>query len=452
MSNVDSAYIVFGAGISGCAAARWLLQHGKQVLLYDENEQQLATAKRMLAQPRLRASHTRSDVLNMLPHSATLVVSPGIDRAHPLLAAAQKVGVRICSEVELGLASYRGRIVAVSGTNGKSTVSALLQHILQQLQMLSALCGNIGTAVTEVLLPSSQPPPQLLVVELSSYQLEHTFLPSLAAAIFTNFTPSHLARHRDVETYFALKQKLFTALADDGRAICSASVYHKLTVFPADLCVVSDTWDRVGTGGNFFTIKGTQVFQAGELSCDCRPLFSHAPHDISNALMALLVAQHLSGQTLAQLTPHLRSWHGLPYRMQLVGYLDGHAVINDSKATDAAATLAALCAQQQPVVLILGGNDEAAVQLLQQQQPKIAAVLVFGRQRRECIVQLQKYFAVQQFTDLAALLAHLHHNRLQATLLFSPACVSQPEFANFEARGKFFNTALGEMPRFVSCH
>lgn len=436
MSVAGNTYIVLGAGISGRAATRWLLQRAARVLLYDDDASCLAAVP---AQPNLTATSVAAQVQQTLPHSRALVVSPGVRNEHPLLVAARERGVNICSEVELGLQAYRGRIAAVTGTNGKSTVAALLHHLLQQLPHTSALCGNIGTAVTEVLL--STPAPELLVVELSSFQLEHTQLPELEVAIFTNFTPSHLARHGNAATYFAMKQRIFAALAQDGCGICDAQVYQRLTAVPDRLLVVGETADS--TPQNFFRLSGTRVLRAAELICDCQPLPSHAPHDVCNAAMALLAAQQLSGVAPAQLVSHLRSWRGLPYRLQLRGYLDGQAVINDSKATNLDSTLAALHAQTQPVLLILGGEEKLAPLLAQ--RSKLAAVLVFGEAGAALAAQLQTCCEVMQFVDLAAVLQWLQRHRLRTPLLFSPACVSKPEFANFSQRGEFFDTALRKL-------
>ena len=418
-------YIVCGAGISGRAAARWLLQHGKEVLLYDEDAQQLSTAAvQALKQAGGQVTAHAKQVRRALEYCTELVVSPGIAGNHDLLAAARAQGVSVCSEVELGLRAYRGKIAAVTGTNGKSTVCAMLHHILQGLSWSSALAGNIGTAVTEVLLPR-RTAPELLVVELSSFQLEHTCLPALDVAIFTNFTPSHLARHGDTATYFALKQKLFAALSSEGLAICDSSVQAQLTVVPPHLSVVAPD----------DPVPDAKIFAA------------YTPHDRCNAMMALLAAQKLSGLSLPQLVPHLQAWQGLPYRLQLVGHFDGKAVINDSKATDIAATLAALHAQSTPVLLIFGGNTAEAQQLLKQRH-KIAGILAFGTPSRAVRAQLRQYVLVQAYTDLAALLASLPHIRVPVPLLFSPACVSQPEFANFEERGRFFDDSLSKLAKF----
>ena len=439
-SNQRPLHIVFGAGISGCAATRWLLQQDKDVLLYDEDAQQLAApAVQELTPARVQLTVQPTQVQRALSRCRELVVSPGVDRTHPLLNNARKRGINICSEVELGLRAYRGKIAAVTGTNGKSTVSAMLHHILQQLHLPSALCGNIGTAVTEALLPPqsvrftpdhSRPPmPEPLVVELSSFQLEHTQLPALAVAIFTNFTPSHLVRHDNIATYFALKQKLFAALAPEGRAICDASVHTQLKTFPPNLFMVD------GKNGRQDFLPDNNVFHA------------YTPHDRCNAVMALLAAQKLSGHDLRQLVPHFNSWRGLPYRLQLVGYLDGQAIINDSKATDMAATLAALRAQTTPVQLIFGGTAEEA-QLLLAQRKKIAGMLAFGAHSKQLHAQLHTHVLVQPYTHLAAVLAQLQHTHLSVPLLFSPACVSKPEFSNFAERGEFFDDTLGKLAKF----
>ncbi len=430
ISSAHNLYIVCGAGVSGRAATRWLLHHKRKVLLYDADTVQLGNPalRKLAAAARLQVTAQLTRVLCALPRCTMFVVSPGIGRDHPLLAAARAQGVNICSEVALGLPGYRGEIAAVTGTNGKSTVCAMLQHILQQLPLPSALCGNIGTAVSEVLLPTRPVPPRL-VIELSSFQLEHTRLPALTTAIFTNFGPSHLARHGSADAYFALKQKLFAALAPEGLAICDTSVRAKLKTLPANLTVVTNS--------------------ALEFLADDKILRSYPLHDRCNAMMALLAAQKFSGLHLTQLVPHLRTWCGLPYRLQLVGYLAGQPVINDSKATDSAATLAALRAQREPVQLIYGGTTVQGRQLLTQ-RAKIAAMHVFGTERRQLCMQLRTHFPVRSFPNLAALLARLPQTCMSTPLLFSPACISPPEFVDFMARGKFFDAALRKMDGFTA--
>ena len=423
-------YIVLGAGLSGLAAARYLQQKNADMVLFDDNAKKLAPTHPQSTNKRPTLS--ANDVL---------VLSPGIPARHPLVMEGKGRGVKIYSEIDLGLKDYRGMVVAITGTNGKSSVTTMLDCILKGLGLSSAVAGNIGTPVTKVLM---QKVPDILLLELSSFQLEHTELLSPQVAVWTNFAPDHLARHCSLAAYFAIKNKVFTTLVSGGLGITDHAVYRRLPSLAQIIAVV--TTEPGKKGENFFRLDGLDVYKDDTHICDFRRLSRQDKHDTCNALMATLAAAHLTRKLVTELVPYLESYRGLPHRLQLLGYVAGHEFIDDSKATNLHATLAALEAQTKPVLLILGGSKKEETFLpLVSFRSKIAAVITFGHSGQEICTQLKDYFAVENYENLAAVATRLRRTPPKSSVLFSPACATDDEFRDFKARGKFLRTKLEDI-------
>ena len=420
-------YIVLGAGLSGLAAIRYLQQKNSDVVLFDDNTERLAVTHPLLTskKPTISANDT-------------LVLSPGIPSQHPLVREGVKRGAEIYSEIDLGLRDYGGRVVAITGTNGKSSVTMMLDCILKGMGMSSAVAGNIGVPVTTVLM---QGIPDILLLELSSFQLEHTNLLVPQVAVCTNFAPDHLARHCSLDAYFAFKSKVFATLAPDGIGITDHVVYQRLPPLARTIVVV--TTEQSGEEENFFRLDGPNVYQLGVRMCDLSRLPRKNKHDTCNALMATMAAAHLTGESVKELVPYLESYHGLPHRLQLLGYISGQALIDDSKATNLHATRAALEAQTKPVLLILGGDrKEETFMPLVSYRTIIASVITFGRSGQEIYNQLKDYFKIENYKNLSAVVMRLKHTPPETPVLFSPACATGDEFQDFGERGDFLRTGL----------
>ena len=416
--------IIIGAGRTGQAASDYLTAQGKDVLLYDDFH--IPTSK-----THYKTCQSLATASALLKHTERLVLSPAITLSHPLVVSAPPQ-VKIISEVDLALERYTGEIIAVTGTNGKSSVCTYIQHLLQKQGVESALAGNIGTPVTAVIADN----PNYLVLELSSYQLEQSHLPPLAVAIFTNFSADHLHRHQTISNYFAAKSKIFQKCK---LAISDHDIYLKLPQ-PKHLVLAEQVSDK------FHYLIEKKLYQRKILLAD---LGLHLPksdkHSLVNASMALLSVNYVTKTSISKLLPALTTSPQLPHRLQTFGTSKGQTLINDAKATNLSATLAALRAQDQPVLLIVGGRRKSSLLPLLAYRHKIASVFVFGKDGAQIYQELQAHLPCELFPDLATVVHSLKTRPSTTTVLFSPACATDDEFKDYAARGEYFCAQLSAL-------
>lgn len=429
--------VVMGAGRSGLAAARHLAKRGQAVLITD---------KRPDPGPVLEAELTRDGIPGvwgdhpyvLLDGCEELVLSPGIPRSVPFVAAAVEQGIPVIGEVELAHRVLRGRadgsrVLAVTGTNGKSTTTDLVAHLLNASGIPSIACGNLGTPVIEAV--EAAAPGTAFAVELSSYQLESTRAFHAEGAAFLNLTPDHLARHGTMETYRRTKLRIFEG--QDG---------GDLRVVPA---AHPEWWE--GAPGSGRTARfGWSPCEAwcddsGLLRLHGEPLASRSEllipgdHNVENALAACLLANH-AGASRESLREGLKSYPGLAHRIAFCGEKGGVKAYNDSKGTNVDATLTAIRALPGPLVLLLGGTDKGASYepLREALAGKLRRLVFLG----EAIPQLTRDLAdlphevVPAFDD--AVRAAFALARPGDQVLLSPACASFDQFDNFEQRGDRF--------------
>lgn len=424
--------IVIGAGIAGRSACRYLTARGDSVLLYDDNQHAHPC-------PQVELITDIDQALAELKQADALILSPSVPLTHALVGHARVERVKIMSEVDLALSAYQGSVIAVTGTNGKSTVCKYIQHLLHKNNCDSAMAGNIGMPVTSVLLDHH---PAYLVLELSSYQLAQSHPPAAKVAIFTNFSVDHLQYHRDLASYFKAKSKVF---ANAQLAISDAEVYRRLP--QEGHLVVTDNETDVETSstqkknnaktGNIGKL-GAKVWRRQSYSAE---FSSFAAHDVSNAMMAVLAVSHLLGVSTQTLAAELADCKKPAHRLQHIGTANGYPLINDSKATNIAATLAALQAQPQPVLLIIGGISKSQdFSLLLAQRDKISKLYIFGADGRRIYSELAEHLPCTLFPNLASVIQRLKTElpSLTSGVLFSPACATDSEFKDFAARGDAF--------------
>ncbi|WLT30193.1 UDP-N-acetylmuramoyl-L-alanine--D-glutamate ligase [Geothrix sp. PMB-07] len=429
--------VVMGAGRSGLAAARHLAKRGQAVLITD---------KRPDPGPVLEAELTLAGIPGvwgdhpfvLLEDCEEMILSPGISRRVPFVAAAIEQGIPVIGEVELAHRVLReradgSRVLAVTGTNGKSTTTDLVAHLLNASGIPSVACGNLGTPMIEAV--EAAAPATVFVVELSSYQLESTRAFHAEGAAFLNLTPDHLARHGTMEVYRQTKLRIF-----EGQDAAD------LRVVPA----AHPEWWEDAPGSARTARFGWSECEAwcdasGLLHLHGEPLISRTEllipgdHNVENALVACLLASHM-GASHASLREGLKSYPGLAHRIAFCGEKDGVKAYNDSKGTNVDATLTAIRALPGPLVLLLGGTDKGA-----SYQPLREALV--GKLRRliflgEAIPQLKRDLAdlphevVPGFDD--AVRAAFSSAQPGDQVLLSPACASFDQFDNFEQRGDRF--------------
>ena len=419
----DKKVGILGLGLSGMAAARALIAGGATVFLHDDNHRPDS----------LPAGAALCDWRDWPWESlASMVISPGIPHHHPrphaAAARAGEAGVEVISEIEIAMRALpAARIVAVTGTNGKSTTTALIGHCLRDAGKAVAVGGNIGDAACNLDDPGAD---GVIVLELSSYQLETT--PSLRAdvAILLNITPDHLDRHGGMAGYVAAKGRILDAAGTDGLVITASHDSHVQGLAAA----------HVASGGTVITLS-EQDAPSGIASSSALA----GAHNAANAAVAAVCLRHLGLQDAA-INAAMTGFAGLPHRLQPVARHGDISFVNDSKATNGVAAAKALAAFDN-IYWIAGGEakadglGEAAAAaanvthayLIGSSAEEFAATLASEKAGRVPVTlsgDLERA-TVTAFADARAA-------RRAATILLSPAAASFDQFTSFVARGEAF--------------
>ncbi|HEU4952849.1 MAG TPA: UDP-N-acetylmuramoyl-L-alanine--D-glutamate ligase [Holophagaceae bacterium] len=431
--------IVMGAGASGRAAARWLAARGEAVILTDQGPAPADAGE--------LATHGIQGVwgghpLSLLDEAARIVLSPGIPRSVPFVAEALARGLEVIGEVELGHRLLRSRgdgskVLAVTGTNGKSTTTDLLAHLLRTAGLPTAACGNLGTPFLEAV--EHARPGTVFALELSSYQLESLDTFRAEGAAFLNLTPDHLARYGDLETYRRAKLRIFAGQGPEDLSVLPAAHPELAEGAAGEGRTARFGWTDCEAwcdGQGLLQLHGESLVHRSELKIP-------GDHNVENALAAALLARH-GGAPLEAIRAGLRTYPGLAHRIAFCGERDGIRCYNDSKGTNVDATLIAVRALPGPLVLLLGGTDKGAsyIPLREALDGKLHHLVFLG----DAIPQLERdlgdlpHISVKPFDE--AVRAALALARSGDQVLLSPACASFDQFRNFEQRGQRFEALV----------
>lgn len=440
----DSEVAVLGLGRSGVAATRLLQNHGIAVYASDlEPSRADAPEVRDLERAGVALECGRHD-LGRIARARALIVSPGIPPTAAPVEAARTAGVEIRAEVDLGFDALppEVRIVGITGTNGKTTTTALVAHLLTTAGVRAVAAGNIGTPLSEVALAPVLP--EWIAVELSSFQLHDApaFRPDIG--VLTNLSPDHLDRYPDVASYYADKALLFRH-ADAG----------SIWIHNADDAAVTEMMTGVrGLPRSVSVVRPAEGwYDAGEdvLRIGAAPLLARRAlpllglHNVANALMAALAVGQ-AGIDLPLLSEGLRSFRALPHRLEPVGETGGVHWINDSKATNVASTVVAVQAMDRPFVLLLGGRHkgESYRSLAPLLRERCRGVVAYGEARDIIHSDLADGVSVTLAGDFPEVLAQAARlARPGDAVLLSPACSSYDMFRNYEDRGETFRSLAG---------
>jgi UDP-N-acetylmuramoylalanine--D-glutamate ligase len=436
---------VIGLGRSGVAAAQLLRAHGYVVYACDDSTSpNLSDVARKLTSIGVSVQIGGHDA-DRIARSAMVVVSPGVPPDAPALVAARRGARDVVSEIEIALRCAPDlRYIAVTGTNGKTTTTALIGHLLRALGVTAPDAGNIGTPLSEVAL--AEPRPDWVSLELSSFQLHDT--PSIApdVGVLTNLSADHLDRYASVSDYFADKALLFRNATSESRWVLNADDPASLDmargVAGEQLCFSigkqADAWyDR---GADSLVVFGAPILARAELQL-------LGDHNVANALAASLAVMAASvsfrtAESRDAIARALRGFRAMPNRLEVVGEWNGIEWINDSKATNVASTLVAVQGMTRPTVLLLGGRHKG--------EPYTALAEPIARHAKHVIAFGEAAPIVQHdlsggvpltrvdgtFEDVVAT-ARGVAERGDAVLL-SPACSSYDMFNNYVERGQRF--------------
>ena len=445
---------VFGLARSGTACIEALRLGGAIVHAWDDSGPAVEKAK---------AAGLPIGNLHELDFATVdaLVLSPGVPLTHPephwTVLKARHAGIEIIGDTEIFAREAKAagaRIVAITGTNGKSTTTALIGHVLRQAGLDVDVGGNIGTAVFLLRPPRKG---RIFVLELSSFQID--LMPGLRpeVGILTNLSPDHLDRHGNMERYAAVKARIFARQGRGDTALCgiddgwSAAIADKARRSGADLRKVSVAEGLADGVSAFDGILRDRRKGLTEAEIDLRGMAAlKGRHNWQNACMAYGTAAAL-GIDVARIAGAMRTFPGLAHRMQEVGRVNDIAFVNDSKATNADAAEKALLSFD-PIYWIAGGISKAGgIAPLKPLFPRVARAYLIGQATEEFATVLGGAVPHEKCGTLdravaSALRDAAAEGRAGATVLLSPACASFDQYPNFEVRGDAFVKAVAALP------
>jgi len=441
---------VVGLGKSGVAATRLLAREGVRVYASDASDHPYAGdtlgALRTLRGVALDVG--RHD-LAQIRGAAAVIVSPGVPPEAPPLAAAREARVPILSEIDLGFRALSGsgtRCIAITGTNGKTTTTALVAHLLRTAGLRVEAAGNIGRPLADIALQNDRY--QWLAVEVSSFQLHDSphFAPEIG--IVTNLAPDHLDRYASVEAYYADKQLLF-------RNAGSGDVWVLNGDEPAVLDLAAGAPGRRALFSLRRPVDAWYDAAARRLQLGRDALLARAElgllgdHNVANALAAALAVRE-AGVTPAVIGEGLRSFRALPHRLEPVRDVGGVHWINDSKATNIASTVVAVEAMDRPFVLLLGGRHkgEPYTRLAPLLKDRCRLVIAYGESGEliERDLGTGGTVSLERGTTFEDVVARARRAaRPGDAVLLSPACSSYDMFKNYEERGATFRKLVEQM-------
>ena len=397
--------LIFGLGLSGAAAAEWLLGEGAQVVAVDRRAEDLRKTARVNA---LLERGLELFLESELPSYLGVdfaILSPGFAREHPLVQSVDSLGIEVMGELEFALRRLPQRCVGITGTNGKTTTTLLTEHVLRSCGFSVRALGNVGTSLSTYL--SDARSEDILVLELSSFQLETLKTRSLLGAVILNITPDHLDRYASMQHYVDAKMNIALALKEEKNFFVSEQAYG-------------------------YTKKGT-LFDTSFSSCQNEQ-----------------AAYHLASLFGVKDSDCLRSFSTFkkpPHRIEWVAEKNGSVYYNDSKATNVEAVMHAVNSLPGPLILLIGGLDKGApyTPWINCFLGKVKMLIAFGEAASKMEMQLASafpFFRVSTLAEAVALAARKADEK--TSVLLSPGCSSYDQFQNYEHRGDEFKRLVKE--------
>ncbi len=455
MAYRSKTVLIVGAARSGIAAAEFLLDQGARVVLTDLKDREILASAIAPLQSRAGASGTL--VLELGGHKAEsfrkcdlVVVSPGVPLALPFFQESRKAGIPVIAEVELAARHLRGKILGITGSNGKTTTTTLVAELLCSAGLKGHAAGNIGLPLTGYVAASA--PGDIYATELSSFQLEgiEKFRPFVGSIL--NLTPDHMDRYSDFPSYVEAKKRIFmnqTAAdfavlnADDPRtAAMAAEVNSRPFLFSRRSEPERGAFVR---GGQLLYRDGSRelpILDVGDIGL-------RGEHNLENVLAACAIAL-LAGAESSSMRDTVRKFKGVDHRLQLIASIKGVQYFNDSKATNVDATIKSLQAFPGNVHLIAGGRDKGGdfTVLRKLVEERVKHLVLIGEAAGKLRDALQDLVKTSEAASLqGAVLLCSRRARPGDVVLLAPACASFDMFRNYEHRGEVFKQAVLELER-----
>ena len=432
---------VLGAGLSGTAAALLLRSEGAAVTVLDSADEK-TLLKSTIENLRVRGMEVRCGPASEEDSFSYdfVVLSPGIDPISPLATSFSSRNIETMGELELGWRSVNVPVIAITGTNGKTTTTELLAQMLNACGQRTIACGNIGKPLCEVSL--EQHDLDVLTVEVSSFQLEtiRTFRPSIS--VWLNFAPDHLDRYRSVAEYRAAKLRIFeNQTADDVAVVNAGETLLKLAARRVTFSAYADHADFRLEGGSI-VYQNAPVLRMAETKL-------RGSHNIEN-IMATLAVGLARGLSFDQMLPPLCSYEPRPHRCEFVREVGDVAYVNDSKATNLDAVEKGLLAQNKSVILIAGGKDKGFTfeTLRSLVSEKVRAAVLIGEMAERIAQDWKAAVPCEIAHSLADAVERAHAiAKPGEVVLFSPGTSSFDMFKSYADRGDQFRALVHALPK-----
>ena len=441
--------LVVGLGKSGLAAALFLRRRGAQVTVSDvRSAEALAKDIPALLEEGIMVEAGGHGLLTFRRQDL-IVVSPGVPLNTPEIAQVKSFGLPVIGELELAARFLKGRMLAITGSNGKTTTTALVGEILEKAGMPTLVGGNIGVPVVALIDQSTDD--TWSVLEVSSFQLESTdkFHPSIA--VILNITPDHLDRHGSFENYARAKERIFAAQdkndcvvlnADNARAAAAASQSPaQVYWFSIEHPVEQGAWVENGT-----VVYRPAKNVATEKIMPLSGIPLKGAHNVENVLAAVCAAR-LAGAPAEAIARAIGEFQAVEHRLEFVAKINGVEYYNDSKATNVDATAKAVAAFSSGVHLILGGKDKGSdyTQLGELLHARVRAIYTIGTAADKIESELRGVVSIHSCETLDnAVTAAANAARPGEVVLLAPACSSFDQFENYEHRGRIFKELVNE--------
>ena len=444
--------LILGAGISGLGAAHVLLRHGAEVLISDLKDTIHDKNEKIALKEQGAQFVFGPQTIDLLQGIDTVVISPVIPKENVVVAAALEKGIPVISEVELAYQVTKAQILAITGTNGKTTTTTLLGSMLNRSGKPFALAGNLGISLSREaeLLPSSG----WIAAEVSSFQLEfiQDFQPK--AAVILNITPDHLERHHTMEAYVAAKARIFENMDDTDCILLNAedpytSALQKEAETHTHVCLLST--EHAVEEGAFLQEDWLVLRRKGKEIYLCRTgeLQLKGKQNYQDVLAAAFLA-HEGGVSTENIVAAMKSFTALPNRIEFVKKIDGVSYYNDSKATNTDAAIKGMEAFDEPVILIAGGYDKGTpltdfMKVVKKHTKELILLGAAAERFQEAAenIGVTSIHRVKDMKEAVLLGKELAHEG--DVVILSPACSSFDMYHNMEERGMDFKRIVNSL-------
>ncbi|MBO5851541.1 MAG: UDP-N-acetylmuramoyl-L-alanine--D-glutamate ligase [Clostridia bacterium] len=434
----NTSFLVLGMQKSGICATNFLLSNGAKVFVYDDGVSE--SVKKNIKEAESLGAKICSEPFMQVEYVDVLVLSPAVPVDHKVAVRARELNKRIIGEFELASNFTTNLVVAVTGTNGKTTTCSLIDYVLNKAEMSSLLVGNVGIPFTSKIADAKSD--DIFVAEVSSFQLEtvNRFCPHIACIL--NITPDHLNRHYNMENYVYLKSKLILNLRESEFAVLNFD--DELVKQLSKKTRAKVVWFSLKEKVDGAYLEDEFIYYKGEIIASVKDIQISGEHNVENVLASVCVLK-LLGLSNSEILEGIKTFSGVKHRVQKVRTLNGITYYNDSKSTNANSCKRAVESVKEPTILIMGGYDKGLnyedLMLTIKGNENIKKIILTGQSSKNMYAYavncgIDEISVVKDFS----LAVHLASSMAKSgySVLLSPATSSFDEFGSFEERGDKF--------------